>query len=95
MCTEPRARKHAESFAEGFPSRKVSGSFVADMKVAHCFNLRRVKKHEEAITVEAERCYCLQEAQRLLEEHSKPADVAEGSRKLRGSVARVCGQVPT
>ena len=54
------------------------------------------EKHGITITLEAERCCCVQEMQRLLEEQLPTASqedhgccgrFAEGSRKLRGRVA--------
>ena len=106
MCTAPHARKHAEDFAEGILSRKVCGSFVADMKfiVSVCVHGKARRKNYSRSSKVLLRTKNATLTRRAVANSkprrpTQPADFAEGLRKVRGSSAegwpRVCRQDET
>ena len=101
MCTAPHARKHAEGFAEGIISRKVCGSFVADMNLLFQFcMLGKARRSDDSrsrkvllrtrsatLTRRAVANRCQQPPKKTKAAGGFRARFAEGSRKLRGRVA--------
>ena len=84
------ARKHTEGFVEGICSRKVCGSFAADMFFV-CFIFQCVHRNAQRNDYSRrKRCRCVKETQRLLEEQLPTA--SQEDQNSRRILRKVCGR---